>query len=514
MWGRMQTLKELHQEDVVRWEARQAGLSPDSTLAKPGGDLARHRVWQASHFQRLLLGPDAEKVRGPGMLLTKTAELRAWRATEGVDMLGPCMERMQVWAVQLQQLLQGERLPARRSKGHRASGRNKRAAGEGTAAEGSHQPRTHKHRPKQEQQERPGPDAAWQGKDAAAALRASAAIAAPDVKSPSVEPSAESFGHMTDRTQTDGDLSEVEHQLQALQAQVNAALIAAEERLRVVSMSPPQALLTEVEPRMQLPPAPIPFSLTQGAAVSGACTAAVQQQDSAATADEHPAAALEAEDSVQQASPRGCTFSTGATAAPGPPESEASGATASSSSSLSTVPALLSEQELVAAAEAAAAAAAEAGFSDPWEAADLAAAQMTPGSVPPAQAKLASKLLTQPATASPHDAAAASSQQGDSGRSRPSSGRTGLAELVEELSDVSGGLASRPGTQRAGDQHDSQQQPGSSCKHAAADDGQKGGSSAGSAASSPRGQQRSSPTRAMFGECGHGDVHAHVCLCV
>lgn len=402
-----QALKELHQEDVCRWEARQAGLPLDSTLVKPGGELARHRVWQASHFQRLLLGPDAEKVRGPAMLLTQTAELRAWRATEGIDVLGPCLEKLQVWAVQLQQQLQGERL-TRRSRGSRS----KRPAAAGEAAAGDRKSCRRQHRSKQRQQhveQQLDLRSRQQRVPSPAHVTAAAGGSAM-----SAEPSAESFGQMTDRT-TDGDLTEVEQQLHALQAQVNAALIAAEERLRVVSMSPPQALLTEVRPRMQLPPEPIPFSLNQDAA-DGSAMSMMQLQGSGVMS-EHPAAALEAEDSVEQASPKDGTFS--ADEAPYvAPDSEASGATAASSDTSSPVPPLLTEQELAAAADAAAAAAAEAGYPDPWEAAVSDAAE---------------------------DGGVAVLQHLETvGKSRPSSGRTGLAELVEELSELSSQQQSQP----------------------------------------------------------------------
>ncbi|WIA35431.1 hypothetical protein OEZ86_003873 [Tetradesmus obliquus] len=103
----MQTQKEMQQEQAWRQLAAQHGQPFDESLLKPGGQLARHRIWQASHFQRLLLGPDAEKVRGSALLLTQTAELRAWRAAQAQECMGPFMERLRRWAGVLQRQLQG-----------------------------------------------------------------------------------------------------------------------------------------------------------------------------------------------------------------------------------------------------------------------------------------------------------------------------------------------------------------------------------------------------------------------
>jgi hypothetical protein len=183
---------------------------------------------------------------------------------------------------------------------------------------------------------------------------------------------------------------------------------------------------------MQLPPEPIPFSLTQdGSTVSG------MQLQGSDLMSEHPAAALEAEDSVEQASPKDGTFS--ADEAPYvPPDSEPSDATAASSDTSSPVPALLTETELVAAADAAAAA--EAGYPDPWDAADSdALQQLTPGSVAPSQAKLAYKQLLTPAVLGAAGAGGVAMLQHleTVGKSRPNSGRAGLAELVEEFSELS-----------------------------------------------------------------------------
>lgn len=480
---------------MCRWEARQAGQPLDNTLVKPGGELARHRVWQASHFQRLLLGPDAEKVRGPAMLLTQTAELRAWRATQGVDVMGPCLQRVQEWAVQLQQQLQGER-DARRHKGGRRAGRSrhrKGAAAEGVGADSSRKSSRSQHRLRQQLQEggqivdlSPALQAATLRSGAgsrAAAAAAVKALSAETSAGPSAEPSASTLGPMTDPA-GDGDLTEVEQQLQVLQAQVNAALIAAEERLRVVSMSPPSALLTEERPRVQLPPQPIPFNLEQG-------TAVLAQQGSGDTGD-HPAAVLEAEDSVEQASPRAGTFS-GVEAA--------SCNLASSSGTAATVPAFLTEQELSAAAEAAATAARLPG--NPWDAAGSAAAQLPAGSVPSAHAKLAYKLLTQSATTSAQEGAegAVLSQDEDEAGVGTSSARIGLAELVEELSDV-GSLGSRPATNRSGyreahmpDQFQAQQ-ASSSGQAPGAEPGAEKAAAVDSPHSAP-----ASPRRGVFGEC-------------
>jgi hypothetical protein len=102
-----QTKKQLLQEQAWRQLAAQHGQPFDQSLLKPGGQFACHRMWQASHFQRLLLGPDAEKVRGPALLLTQTAELRAWRAAQAQECMGPCMERLRRWACLLQRQLQG-----------------------------------------------------------------------------------------------------------------------------------------------------------------------------------------------------------------------------------------------------------------------------------------------------------------------------------------------------------------------------------------------------------------------
>jgi hypothetical protein len=472
-----QALRELHQEDVSRWEARQEGLPRHHALARPGGDLARHRVWQASHFQRLLLGPDAEKVRGPAMLLTQTAELRAWRATEGVDVLGPCLQKLQAWAVQLQEQLSGQGVAARSRKGARGESRRRRSkhTGRSTPAarkqQGQHGSAQQQHMQAQEPRQpdlvelSPGRRAVAAAVSAAAASgRFSPAAAAAAMQALSAEPSAESYGQFSDRT-GDGDLSEVEQQLQALQSQVNAALIAAEERLRVVSMSPPSALMTEVAPRMQLPPEPIPFSLAQD----------LQQQHSGL--EDHPAAALEAEDSVQQASPRGSGCSAGGSALGGTAHSNASGSmeeewhhpageASSSSSAAAADPAFLTPQELSEVAEAAQAAAASSGLpNDPWS-----TAGSSDDVVPPAHAKLAYKqLLAQSATASQLDtvcgaaaaaaardaaslAFAAAEQQEDASDGSlegPSSRGAGLAELAEELSDASG-LGSRPATGQSG----------------------------------------------------------------
>lgn len=103
----LQVQRELLQELAWQEEAEANGEAFDTSLLKPGGDLARHRVWEPSYFQQLLLGHDAAKVRGPALLLTQAAELRLWRAAQTQDYMGPCMERIQCWVRRLQQQLQG-----------------------------------------------------------------------------------------------------------------------------------------------------------------------------------------------------------------------------------------------------------------------------------------------------------------------------------------------------------------------------------------------------------------------
>jgi hypothetical protein len=256
-----QTLKELHQEEGWRWEARQAGQLFDETLVKPGGELARHRVWQASHFQRLVLGPDAEKVRGPAMLLTQTAELRAWRATEGIDVLGPCLQQVQEWAGRLQQQLRtggvGDSTAQQEDKeaaSQRAAAKAAKRAARNIAAAASMQ---QKEREQQQQaadllQPPPAASKLQQRQQRVRELRlqlqqqplleqgACAALVRKDSRAGSPAPAALLHRELSQVSQqTDGaDLSEVEQQLQALQAQVNAALAAAEERLRTVALSP------------------------------------------------------------------------------------------------------------------------------------------------------------------------------------------------------------------------------------------------------------------------------------
>jgi hypothetical protein len=380
------------------------------------------------------------------MLLTQTAELRAWRATEGVDVLGPCLQKLQAWAVQLQEQLSGQGVAARSKKGVHGEGGRRRSKHTARSTSASKKQQGQQGSTKQQRQEpqqptlvdlSPGRRAVAAAVSAAAASgRFSPAAAAAAMQALSAEPSAESYGQLSDRT-GDGDLSEVEQQLQALQSQVNAALIAAEERLRVVSMSPPSALLTEVAPRMQLPPEPIPFSLAQD----------LQQQQS--DLGDHPAAALEAEDSVQQASPRADGSSAGDSAAlVGSAHSNASASTdeewhhpageaSSSSSAAAADPTFLTPQELSEVAEAAAAAVASGRFpSDPWLAAGSANAAPTAAAAASDEASLAF-------------AAAQQQEDASEGSERPSSRGTGLAELVEDLSDVSG-LGSRPTTRQSG----------------------------------------------------------------
>lgn len=455
------------------------------------------------------------------MLLTQTAELRAWRATEGVDVLGPCLQRLQDWAMQLQRALQGGRREGgsrRRSKGTARRAHAATAAARGTRDEGgcgsSRRPaaeqdggaakhssrRRHRSRPQQqqrrenhqqqeecqqslqqqqqqpgteEQQEQPpleqqhqeltvealaraGPEqriaaavAAVSGASSTVAA-ARAAVRALSV-SVSAEQSVSSFGRQSFDPTTDGELSEVEHQLQTLQAQVNAALIAAEERLRVVAISPPQALLTEARPRLQLPPRPIPFSLQLqgiggGSSASAGVGAADTADGAAAGVDDdtaghphqaHPAAALEAQDSVQQASPRQGAFSRDGSSGPASSNSASAAAAA--------VPAFLNEADLHAAADAAAAAA---GL--PW--ADSEQRSGAAGT----EASEASTVYAAAVSHATSEQGTTASQLLDEGGcirrgSRPSSGRAaGLAELVLGLPDEDDGSrssSSRPSSQ-------------------------------------------------------------------
>jgi hypothetical protein len=183
-------------------------------------------------------------------------------------------------------------------------------------------------------------------------------------------------------------------------------------------------------------------------AADGSTVSVMQLQRSGLTSD-HPAAALEAEDSVEQASPKDGTFSDEASCVA--PDSNPSVATAASSDTSSPVPALLTETELAAAASAAAAT--EAGYPDPWEAADSGAVQqLTPVSGAPAQAKLGCKQLLTPAALSTaaHGGVAVLQHLDTIGKLRPSSERTGLAELVEEFSELSSQQQSQPDS-RAGE---------------------------------------------------------------
>lgn len=60
---------------------------------------------ELSRFQRLLLGPDAHLVVGLPKLLVQSAELRAWEATQGTQLLATCMQRVDAAARQLQAAL-------------------------------------------------------------------------------------------------------------------------------------------------------------------------------------------------------------------------------------------------------------------------------------------------------------------------------------------------------------------------------------------------------------------------
>eukprot|EP00879_Flechtneria_rotunda_P019060 GHRR01020012.1.p1 GENE.GHRR01020012.1~~GHRR01020012.1.p1 ORF type:complete len:927 (+),score=417.61 GHRR01020012.1:1527-4307(+) len=99
-----------------------------------GAALARHKEQQPSHFERMLLGPDADKVNGPALLLTQSAELQAWKATNGVDYWGPCLAQVQGWANRLQQQLQRQQ----HNKGARAVPQMANQAG-WHASSGKHQ---------------------------------------------------------------------------------------------------------------------------------------------------------------------------------------------------------------------------------------------------------------------------------------------------------------------------------------------------------------------------------------
>lgn len=434
-----QTQKELQQEQAWRQLAAQHGQPFDESLLKPGGQLARHRIWQASHFQRLLLGPDAEKVRGSALLLTQTAELRAWRAAQAQECMGPCMERLRRWAGVLQRQLQG-------------------LAGEACESE----------------------------------EEAVVQLATPGVQGSNDAATAAAAGQQQYLGSLAGNLPVDDDVRASLAGEVAAGAVAGigvrENTLYGAAMTPPESPYKEQQEQM----AALNQQRDENAADCSAQAddAAAQQQQQ--RGDEQESATLSGCASEQQqyhgseaslslagsciAAKPSSQFSLGgigsrphisyddSEAMLTPPALQldplsadtsatalgASSATAGGitlKASTAAAPGLLTSDELQAAAEAAAVAAASlpsspragaaaaaagsAGMVSIWEAAGAAAAQLPAGSVAPAHAKLAYKALLDSNSQQRDSAAAAGAEQTSQG-----SRTYGLAELVGEVSDA------------------------------------------------------------------------------
>lgn len=389
----MQVGRELLQEEAWREEAAALGVPFDGSVLKPGGVLARHRVWQNSYFQRLLLGPDADKVRGPALLLTQTAELRAWKATEAADYMGPCLERAQRWAVRLQHRLQGLAEDTVEDPSAAAAPDRSIAAGLGGTA-GKPTACTHLQR-----DILPQPVEQLEANNAAALhLQHQQKVTAADPRVISVHNNSlyqRSICQSPEQRQLPGQPTEV------AEAEAKAAATAAD--------TAPAAALS---------------SATAGFAAS------------------HKQALLPSADDIGIA-PSTLQLDPLATDTALQPAAAAAVVTAGGGNrGLETKPpSHLTADDLEAAAEAAAVAASQPGSpqsgspSNPWDTAGATAAQLPAGSVPPAHAKLAYRALLD--NKQQDNAAAAEGQSVDRPLSGGSaSGRYGLAELVVEKSDA------------------------------------------------------------------------------
>jgi hypothetical protein len=411
-------------------------------------------MWQASHFQRLLLGPDAEKVRGPALLLTQTAELRAWRAAQAQECMGPCMERLRRWACVLQRQLQGLSGEAAESEEedvqHQQAGSAAAAAG---VQSGSDAAAAGVGQQQQQQQQQYLGSLAGQLPDDEAAVRASLAgeVPAGEVAGIGVR---ENTLYGSAMTPPESPYKEQQQQLAALnQQQEDDAAAAANSAAQADTEAQQQqgeeqggaALAGGTSEQQQYHGSEASISL------AGSCiTVKPSSQFSLGGAGSRPH--ISYDDSEPMLTPPALQLdplSAGASAAAvdevGIAAAAAVGAAGSITLKANTAvaPGALTSDELQAAAEAAAvaaaslpsspragaaAAAAAAGVSI-WEAAGAAAAQLPAGSVAPAQAKLAYKALLDSNSQQQDGAtAAAAAEQG---------GRTyGLAELVGEVSDA------------------------------------------------------------------------------
>jgi hypothetical protein len=445
-----QTQKELQQEQAWRQLAAQHGQPFDESLLKPGGQLARHRMWQASHFQRLILGPDAEKVRGPALLLTQTAELRAWRAAQAQECMGPCMDRLRRWANLLQRQLQGLAGEGCGSEEEAADVQLAAAAGvqAGVDAAAGQQ---------QQQQQYLGSFAGNLPEELAMRASLAGEVPAGEVAGIGVR---ENTLYGSAMTPPESPYKEQQEQIAALNQQGDGAadcLVEAEcatqaqQQQQRVDEQEEAALSGGASEQHQYRNSEASISL------AGSCIAAKpsSQFSLGVSSSRH----ISYDDSEPMLTPAALQLDplsadTSATAVATAPA--AGGITLKASTA--AAPGLLTDEELQAAAEAAAVAAASlpsspragaaaaaaaagsAGMVSIWEAAGAAAAQLPAGSVAPAQAKLAYKaLLDTNAQQQDSAAAAAGAEQG--------SGRTyGLAELVGEVSDSLSSARSEAGT--------------------------------------------------------------------
>ncbi|KAF8060600.1 Pacrg [Scenedesmus sp. PABB004] len=490
----LQVAKELVQEQEARDAALAAGHEWDEGLAKPGGELARHRAWAASHFQRLVLGPDADKVRGPALLLTETAELRAWQATQARECLGPAMARVRGWATGLQRALRGE-------------GEEAAAASEEEAADEADAVAAAAARPA------PAPAALAEGLAAAAAQLSGSASggggaagarcslqgevrAAPEVAGIGVRDNGLFAGgspgeHAAER-------GEERHALQP-GGGAGGAGDGAPRQLPAIRVTSPGAAAAEAADAADAP-APAPRG---EAGASGPPRAGVTPER-LATAPRGAAPHVSYDDALP--TPPALQLDSLAASPDGEREPAAAAA--------ATRPELLTSQDLQAVAEAASIAAASVPSSplaggaasrsggDPWEAAGAAAAQLPAGGVAPAHAKLAYRALLD--GGAPPDGPPESG--GGGGGSAGGSARYGLAELVGEVSDAISSARSDttggapPGSHRGGL---SALVPALALSGDAADTRAK---AAGSAASSPRSPQHSKPGAAPGGGSDSGDA--------
>jgi hypothetical protein len=402
-------------------------------------------MWQASHFQRLLLGPDAEKVRGPALLLMQTAELRAWRAAQAQECMGPCMERLRRWAGLLQRQLQGLTGEACESEEEvevqpaAAAAAAVQASSDASAAAAAGQ---------QQQQQYRGSFAGGLPEDLAVRASLAGEVPAGEVAgigvrentlygaamTPPESPYKEQQGQLaalsqlrddaTDCSAQTGDVAQTQQQQQQIDEQEDAALSGSTSEQQQYHGS--EASLS----------------------LAGSCIAAKpSSQFSLGGSRPH----ISYDDSEAMLTPTALQLdplSADASAVALGASNAVGGGITLKASTAAAAPGFLTSEELQAAAEAAAVAAASlpsspragaaaaaaaagsAGMVSIWEAAGAAAAQLPAGSVAPAHAKLAYKALLDSNTPQQNDAAAGSEQTSQGSRTY------GLAELVGEVSDA------------------------------------------------------------------------------